>query len=570
MRCDLGRLAGPRKRVATVSLGAGTAGGQKRRMPRFPLRRVPLPRAFLPLRHSVFRTLWLATLASNIGGWMQNTGAGWLMTSLDPSPMLVSLVQAASMLPVFLLALPAGALADIIDRRLFLIGAQAWILVMALILAVLTMTDSIGPWGLLALTFAIGAGSAMNFPAWAATTNELVPREDLVGAIALNGIGFNLARALGPAVGGFAIAWAGPEAAFVLNAVAFLVLILVLLAWKRREAPRRGPQEHLVSAMRAGLRFVSASPAMRAAILRACVFFLFSAAVWGLLPLFVRHQLGLGPQAFGLMLGVMGGSAVAAGFALPALRGRLDRSGTVFWASLIGAVSMALMAVSQHWAPAALGMLLYGASWIAAGSTLAAAAQLSAPGWVRARAIAIYQLSFFGVMAAGSALAGWLGGRFGVPLALGVAAAGAAVAAVLVRRWRIDSIAVAQTPATVAAIPQPEAPADELRAVLGERSGRVLEVVRYRIDPAARAAFLTAMQEVRRVRLRSGAGDWRLCEDVAHPERWVELWTVESWTEHLREAARLTDWDHAALARAAALHRGTEPPEAARFINVEP
>ncbi|GGC40681.1 MFS transporter [Siccirubricoccus deserti] len=538
-------------------------------MPRFAPRRIPLPRAFLPLRHGVFRSLWLATLASNIGGWMQNTGAGWLMTSLDPSPMMVSLVQAASMLPVFLLALPAGALADIIDRRLFLIGAQAWILAMALILTALTMTGNIGAWGLLALTFAIGAGSAMNFPAWAATTNELVPREDLVGAIALNGIGFNLARALGPAIGGFAIAWAGPEAAFALNAVAFLVLILALLLWKRREAPGGGPKEHLVSAMRAGLRFVSASPAMRAAILRACTFFLFSAAVWGLLPLFVRQQLGLGPQAFGLMLGVMGGSAVAAGFALPALRGRLDRSGMVLWASLIGAVSMALLAVAQHWALAALGMLLYGASWIAAGSTLAAAAQLAAPGWVRARAIAIYQLSFFGVMAAGAALAGWLGGRFGVPLALGAAAVGAAIAAVLVRRWRIDSVAVAQTPATVAAIPQPEAPADELRPVLGERSGRVLEVVRYRIDPAERAAFLAAMQEVRRVRLRSGAEDWRLCEDVAHPERWVELWAVASWTEHLREAARLTDSDHAALARAAALHRG-EPPEAARFIQVEP
>ena len=233
---------------------------------------------------------------------------------------------------------------------------------MALILAALTASGSLGPWGLLALTFAIGAGSAMNFPAWAATTNELVPREDLVGAIALNGIGFNLARALGPALGGFAIAAAGPQAAFVLNALAFLVLIVALVFWRRPAEPRgRIPKEHLVSAMRAGLRFVSASPAMRAAILRACTFFLFSAAVWGLLPLFVRQQLGLGPQAFGLMLGVMGLSAVAAGFALPALRGRLDRSGTVFWASIGICAAMGILAASRHWAPAALGMLLYGA-----------------------------------------------------------------------------------------------------------------------------------------------------------------------------------------------------------------
>ncbi len=531
-----------------------------------------LPRAFAPLRHSVFRTLWLATLASNIGGWMQNTGAGWLMTSLSPSPFMVGLVQAATMLPVFLLALPAGALADIVDRRLFLLGAQAWVLLMALILAVLTATDAIGPWGLLALTFAIGIGSAMNFPAWAATTNELVPREDLVGAIALNGIGFNLARAVGPALGGFAIAAAGPEAAFALNAAAFLVLILALIFWRRTEAPRRMPKEHLLSAMRAGMRFVSASPAMRAAILRACAFFLFTAAVWGLLPLFVRQQLGLGPQAFGLMLGVMGLSAVAAGFALPALRGRLDRSGTVFWASILAAVSMAVLAVAHHWAMAALGMLLYGAAWIAAGSTLSAAAQLAAPGWVRARAIAIYQLSFFGVMALGSALAGWLGGSFSVPLALGLAAAGCAIAAVLVRPWRIDSLAMNEAPGTAATMPQPEAPAAELRGLLGEASGRVMEVVRYRVDPSQRRVFLAAMQEVRRVRLRSGAGNWSLYEDVAHPERWVELWTVDSWTEHLREEQRLTEGDRAALARAAALHHAGEDgaPEASRFLNVNP
>lgn len=518
--------------------------------------------------------LWLATLASNIGGWMQNTGAGWLMTSLSPSPFMVGLVQAATMLPVFMLALPAGALADIVDRRLFLIGAQAWILLMALLLALLTWTDSIGPWGLLALTFAIGAGSAMNFPAWAATTNELVPREDLVGAIALNGIGFNLARALGPAFGGFAIAAAGPEAAFALNAVAFLVLILALILWKRTEAPSRMPKEHLLSAMRAGLRFVSASPAMRAAILRACAFFLFTAAVWGLLPLFVRQQLGLGPQAFGLMLGVMGLSAVAAGFALPALRGRLDRSGTVFWASILAAVAMGILAFSHHWAPAALGMLCYGAAWIAAGSTLSAAAQLAAPGWVRARAIAIYQLSFFGVMALGSALSGWVGGSFSVPLALGVAAVGCAIAAVFVRRWRIDSVALSEGAPHANPVPQPEAPAAELRGLLGEASGRVLEVVRYRIDPAERPGFLAAMQEVRRVRLRSGAANWNLYEDVAHPDLWVELWTVESWTEHMREATRLTDWDRAALARAAALHAAKAgadtAPEAARFLNVNP
>ncbi|HYI81669.1 MAG TPA: MFS transporter [Acetobacteraceae bacterium] len=537
-----------------------------------------LPSAFVPLRHRTFRFLWLATLASNIGMWMQNTAAGWMMTSLDPSPFMVSLVQAASMLPVFLLALPSGALADIVDRRRFLIGAQLWMLFMALLLTLLAATDALGPWGLLALTFGIGAGTALNFPAWAATTSELVPREDLVGAVALNGIGFNLARAAGPAFGGFAIAAAGPEAAYALNALAFLLLIVALVAWRRpRSRASTLPKEHLVGAMRAGMRYVAASPTMQSAILRACAFFLPAAAVWGLLPLHVRGQLGLGPEAFGAMLGVMGFSAVGAGFILPTLRARMDRGTLVFRASLLVSVAMGWLALSEHWLPAAVCMAFYGAGWIAAGSTLAVAAQIAAPAWVRARSIAIYQLSFFGVMAFGSALAGWIGAQFGVGPALAAAAVGGIVLAFAVRPWRLDPAAVPAAPAArqaegaaAVAVPVPEAPAAELRGLLGERSGRVLEVVRYSIDPVDRNAFLGTMREVRRVRLRSGALTWRLYEDVAHPERWAEFWIVENWTEHLREALRLTEGDRAALTRAAVLHRADAPPEASRYLNVAP
>ncbi len=537
---------------------------------------MPLPRAFLPLRHRVFRGLWVATLASNIGLWIQNTGAGWLMTILDPDPMMVSLVQAASMLPVFLLALPAGALADIIDRRLFLIGAQAWILVNALVLAVMTGTGSLGPWGLLALTFAIGAGNAMNFPAWAATTPELLPKEDLVGAIALNGISFNIARAIGPALGGFAIAWAGPEAAFVLNAVSFVWLIVVLVAWKPEARNRRMPPEHLVSAMRAGLRFVKATPAMHAAILRSCVFFLFSASIWGLMPLFVRQQLGLGPQFFGLMLAAMGVGAVAAGFALPMVRARANRDQLVFGASLLAATGMAILAVSRHWAPAMFGMVLFGAAWISAGATLSTAAQLACPAWVRARAIAIYQLCFFGAMAVGSALAGWLGGRFGVAPGLGILAAGAALGAVATMRWTLEFGAPGQggRQGLVAVpdalpLPKPAAPAHELRTLLHENANRVLEVVRYRINPDQRTEFLAAMREVRLVRLRGGAMLWRLYEDVAHPDLYAELWAVETWTEHLREQSRHTEDDLAVLAMAATF-QCDGAPEAARYLNVQP
>src|SRR5215211_6734720 len=288
--------------------------------------------AFAPLRHPAFRALWIANLASNTGMWIQNTGAGWLMTSLAPSPLMVSLVQAAAMLPVFLFALPGGALADILDRRLALVAAQLWIAAMGVLLAALAAAGLLGPWGLLALTFAIGAGTAVNFPAWAAATPELVPREDMVQAVALNGVGFNLARALGPALGGFVLAAAGPAAAFALNALGFLALLWALIAWRRPVAPRSHlPPERLPSAVRAGLRFAIAVPALRAAILRACAFFFFASAVWALLPLIVREELGLGPAAFGLMLGVAGGGAVAAGMVLPLLRERLSQGKLVFF-----------------------------------------------------------------------------------------------------------------------------------------------------------------------------------------------------------------------------------------------
>jgi predicted MFS family arabinose efflux permease len=504
--------------------------------------------------------------------WIQNTGAGWLMTSLAPSPLMVSLVQAAAMLPVFLFALPGGAAADILDRRLALIAAQLWIAAMGVLLAVLAAADALGPWGLLALTFAIGAGTAVNFPAWAATTPELVPRGDLVGAIALNGIGFNLARALGPALGGFVLAASGPAAAFALNALAFLALLWALLAWRRPASARGGlPRERLLGAMRAGMGFVAAAPAMRAAILRACAFFVFASAVWALLPLVVRGRLGLGPAAFGLMLAVVGSGAVAAGAVMPAVRARLARGPLVFWASLLACAAMALLGLAAHWALAALAMLLYGAAWLAAGSTLQVAAQLATPPWVRARAIGLYQLSMFGAQAFGAVLWGWAGARLGLPTALGLCAGlGAAAASPCAPGGSTAAATATAAPPPAVPPPRPEAPAAELAELLHDRSGQVLEAVRYRLDPADRAAFLAAMAEVRRVRLRSGAVVWRLYEDVAHPERWTEFWVVASWTEHLREAARMSEEDRAALARAAALHRGGGPPEAARYLNVVP
>ena len=368
--------------------------------------------AYAPLRHSAFRMLWVATLASNTGLWIQNTGAGWLMTSLAPSPVMVSLVQAASMLPVFLFALPGGVLADLLDRRLTLIAAQIWVVVAGLLLAGLAVMGWLGAWGLLALTFLIGAGTAVIFPAWAAAIPELVPRDDLVQAVALNGVGFNLARAFGPALGGVAMAAAGPGATFSLDALGFLALLWALLVWHRPASPHSDlPSERIPSAMRAALRFAIAMPIMRAAILRAWAFFFFASAVWGLLPLVVREGLGLGPVGFGLMLGTAGGGAVLAGLALPALREHLSPGKLVLAASLVAYAAMALLGLGRHWLPAAFAVLLFGAGWLAAGTTLGAVAQMTAPAWARARALGVFQLSCFGAQAIGSALWGAVGSQ---------------------------------------------------------------------------------------------------------------------------------------------------------------
>jgi predicted MFS family arabinose efflux permease len=534
--------------------------------------------AFAPLRHPAFRALWIANLASNTGLWIQNTSAGWMMTSLAPSPVMVSLVQAAAMLPVFLFALPGGALADILDRRATLIAAQLWIAATGLLLAVLAALGLLGAWGLLALTFAIGTGTAVIFPAWAAATPELVPHEDLVQAVALNGVGFNLARALGPAFGGFVMAAAGPAAAFALNAVGFLTLLWALVVW-RRPVERRSslPPERLPSAVRAGVRFAMAVPAMRAAILRACAFFFFASAVWALMPLVIRDGLGLGPAAFGAMLGVAGLGAVAAGTVLPMIRDRLSQGRMVFFASLVAYAAMALLGLSHHWAPATVAVLIFGAAWLVAGSTLGAAAQMTAPAWVRARALGVYHLAFFGALAVGSLLWGWVGTKVGVPTALAICAGSGAIAAVVVRPWRLVSFAQdmaqrikARRGRAAAAAPMPQAPASALKDLLHDNSGRVLEVVRYQVEPGDQDDFLADMRHVREVRLRAGAAGWRLYRDLSQPDYFTELWAVDSWTEYLRHTDRLDEVDRAALARVAEMHRGGQGPEASRHLNIEP
>ena len=527
-----------------------------------------LPSALVPLRHLTFRRLWIASVIGWLGTWLQNTGAGWLMTTLQPEPLTVAMVQAATIMPVFLLALPGGALADIVDRRVFLIGTQVWTICAASLLAVLTMLHLMTAWWLLALTFAIGIGSALTQPAWSAIVPELVPREDMVQAIALNGIGYNLTRAIGPALAGFLILLGGSSLAFSMYALSITSVILALFVWRRGRHFTGLPREHFVSAMRAGMRFVSNTRAIQAAMVRTACYSIPASAPWALLPLYVRRDLELGPGMYGVILGMMGIGGVTSGMLLPMVRGRLSRGGTVIGCSLLSCAGMAVIGFSRHWLPASFGMLLFGLGWTSAFATIQTAAQLVCPPWVRARALSIYQLAQNGALTIGSFGWGWLGGEIGLPRTFLAASGVGLILMVLGRFFSIEAIVRAPTQAAQQPAQLPEAPAPELMPLLRSARGQVMEMAHYRVDAVQRTAFLKLMNEVRHVRGRAGAVFWQVYEDVAHPEVWVEVWSMESWTDHLRETIRLTDDDKRLLGMLTVFQQDVHRPS--RYLAIDP
>lgn len=527
-----------------------------------------LPAALVPLRNITFRRLWFASVIGWLGTWLQNTGAGWLMTTLDPEPLIVAMVQAATIMPVFLLALPGGALADIVDRRVFLIGTQAWTICAASLLAILTMLHLMTAWWLLALTFAIGIGSALTQPAWSAIVPELVSREDMVQAIALNGIGYNLTRAIGPALAGFLILLGGSSLAFLLYALSITSVILALFMWRRGRHFTGVPREHFISAMRAGMRFVSNTRAIQAAMVRTACYSIPASAPWALLPLYVRRDLGLGPGMYGVILGMMGVGGVTSGMLLPMVRGKLSRGATVIGCSLLSCAGMAVIGFSNHWLPASLGMLLFGLGWTSAFATIQTAAQLVCPPWVRARALSIYQLAQNGALTIGSFAWGWLGGEIGLPRTFLAASGVGLILMVFARFFNIEAIVRAPAPPAEQPAQLPESPAAELMPLLRSARGQVMEMAYYRVDATRQTEFLKLMHEVRRVRGRTGAVFWQVYEDVAHPEGWIEVWSMESWTDHLRETIRLTDDDKRLLAELIAFQQDVNRPS--RYLAIDP
>jgi MFS family permease len=518
------------------------------------------PTALSPMRYPVFRAVWLASTLANLGALIQSVGASWLMISIAASADMVALVQASVALPVMLLALAAGALADNRDRRLVMLGTQFFMLVVSAVLAVFAWSGLITPWLLLTFTFLIGCGSAFNAPAWQASVGDMVPRSELPGAVALNSLGFNIARSVGPAIGGAIVAAAGAATAFVVNAASYVALIVVLARWRPVRAPAALPRESLGVAMAAGIRYVSMSPTIRNVLVRSAIFGAGASGVMALMPLVARDLLGGGPLVYGLMLGAFGAGAVAGAIGSAALRRTCATETIVRIACVAFAIAAAVAGVSTALPATMAGLLLAGAGWVLALATFNVTVQLSAPRWVVARALSLYQMAAFGGMAGGSWLWGVVAERESIFAALlACAAVLIGCAAVGARRPLTQSEELDLDP-----LRQWNAPATAVPVDL--RTGPVVVTVEYLIREDDQLQFLAAMSERRRIRRRDGALNWRLLRDLADPELWVERYETPTWLDDVRLNNRMTRHDAGIPESLRALHRGPGAPRVRRMI----
>jgi predicted MFS family arabinose efflux permease len=490
--------------------------------------------AWSPLRHKPFRSLWLAQFVSNVGGFMQVVGAVWLMGTLAGTPALVALVQTAMSTPVFFFSLPAGALADIVDRRRLILGMQVLMLSIALTLALLTHFGAVTPLLLLALTFALFSANALNQPAWQSLQPELVPREDFPQAVTLGAASQNLARIVGPAIGGVILAFSGPEIIFTLNALSYVGVIVVLA--RRRTAPRAdaAARERLVPALRSGIRYARYASSLRATLLRTVALTIPASATMALLPVVARDDLALDSRGYGVLLACYGVGAVSMSFVLPAIRSRIGTDGTV----LLGIVAIALNLVSLATvrSPVVLGatLIIGGAGWISALSTLMVATQTALPKWVRARGIGFQFLAFQGGVGLGSALHGVVADRVGLAAAFAGATVLLAIGWLATRHFSLGRIERLDLGPAVGLsdIPGPVEP-------LPEHSPVVI-TVEYRVDAAGRQTFVETMRRVERMRNRVGANRWELAQDPADEARYLETFRADSWTEYRRGRSRMT------------------------------
>jgi MFS family permease len=521
--------------------------------------------AWAPFRHRTFTVIWIGTVVSNIGGWMSSAASGWLMTTLNSSPFIVSLVQVAASAPMFLLAIPAGALSDSVDRRRFLLLGELAIMVSSIVFAVLVTRHLITPVSLLLMTFIVSVGSAMTAPPWQSVVPVLVPKADLQQAIALNSAGVNVSRAVGPALGGLLVSAFGIAAPFWIDAFSNAGVIGGLLSWDPPARERSSlPPERFGSAMRTGLRHARYNTHLSATLMRAAAFFLFASAYWALLPLIARRQIDSGPALYGVLLGTIGAAAVAGTFALPWLQNRLGADGLLAAGTIGTAVATLLFALSRTPPTALVASLLAGVSWITSLSSLNVSAQVALPEWVRGRGLAVFVTVFFGSMSLGSIVWGEVGSLAGLSPALFVASAGALLAIPLTWRWKL------QTGAGVDFSPSMHWPTPITTHAVEQDRGPVLVAIEYRIDPKNRAPFLRALGRYARERRRDGAYEWGLFEDPSEDGRFVETFLTDSWLEHLRLHQRVTKADKMLEQIVWRFMVDGKPPKTTHLVGVRP
>ncbi len=515
--------------------------------------------ALRPLKEAVFRGLWLAWLVANLTMWTHDVAAAWLMTQLSDSAVMVALVQTASTLPVFLLGIASGAMADIVDRRRWFAATQAWVSATALVLALLALAGGLNAPLLLLLTFVNGIGLAARWPVFSAIVPDVVSKPELPAALALGGISMNLSRVIGPVIAGGLLAVAGPAVVFVLNALMAGVAFWLIWRWKSEPRASALPGERFVGAMRVGLQHVRQSPRMRVIIARVFLFFLQASALLALLPLIARST-GGGAVMYTAMMSCLGAGAIVAALQFPRWRARVDRDQFVHFGTLAHALlSTLIVCLPTPWLvlPA---MALVGASWISTANSLVLSAQQALPNWVRARGMSIYQMALMGGTAVGAGLWGQVASVSGVPMAVVAAALAGVVLLYATRHWTVEGGGDEDLS------PQPPRPVTGVALDIQPDEGPVMVVIDYLIDPARAADFSRVMQATRRARLRQGALSWGLFRDAGVPGRYVEYFVDESWVEHLRRYERFTAVDDELRTQRLAFHIRPEPPSVKRYV----
>ncbi len=522
---------------------------------------------FAPLRIALFRDRWIASTVSSVGTWMQDTAGTWLMTTLTASPLLIALMQAAASLPVLLLGLLAGATADIFDRRRLLIFWQVWMLASVFVLAVLTYLGHVSPWALLAFTFLLNTGSAMNNPAWQAIVPELVPRDLIPDTVSLNSASNNLARAVGPALGGLMVAAfkgvdTGAGSVFMLNAVSFAGVIWVLVNWKRVPLFKSVlPSERIAGSIRSGLRYVRYSPALQSSLVRAFTFTFFVSAVWSLLAVVANRDLHQGALGYGILNGSLGFGAVIAATVLGRVRRRFAADRIIAVATLYQVFTLIVLARVRSPAAIIATLVVAGFAWTSTMATLNTSVQLAVPAWVQARALGTYLMTFQGGLALGSITWGFVAEHSSTPVALMSAGAGLLVTLPLVHRFKI-----LQGPVPDHTPYQWKHPAPQLAPDSEPSAGPVRVSVQYVVPVEHYAEFTRAIHELRGVRLRDGAIRWAVFRDAIDPEKLNETFLMESWLDYLRSRERMTTEDVAIRERVYAMHKGDERPKVSHQI----